>query len=86
VSCFRQFIPQNPTAQQQLDELLGNEIALGTLTDLVAYSLPLDLSFKQLLLSEPDVDHRAHLLLEHLNSESEVGAGARPFPPAFSAN
>jgi ATP-dependent Lon protease len=87
VACFRQLIPQNPTAQQQLDELLGNEIALGTLTDLVTYSLPLELTFKQLLLAEPHADRRAHLLLEHLNSEAEVAAaGSRPFPPEFSSN
>lgn len=86
VDCFRRFIPENQVAQQQLDEVLGDHLHLGPLTDLMAYSLPLDLSFKQMLLAEADVLQRARLLLEDLTSHAEQHSLASGFPPKFSAN
>ena len=86
VDCFRRFIPENRAAQQQLDEVLGNHLHLGPLTDLMAYSLPLELTFKQVLLAEADVLQRARLLLKDLTLHAEQATCASGFPPKFSAN
>jgi len=63
---FRSLMPPNPEAQNQLDELLNADLSLGMLTDIVAYTVDLDLTTKQTLLSETDVDRRAAQLVEYL--------------------
>ncbi len=81
---FKTILPNIPDAQEQLDELLGSEIPLGVLTDIVAYTLDLTLEIKQQLLGEANVDARAELLIKHL--AATTSADERPFPPEFSAN
>jgi hypothetical protein len=69
--------------------LLGSDISLGALTDVVSYMLDLDLAHKQLLLSEVDVYHRTELLLAHLAEAASQQAAGRVevfFPPEFSMN
>jgi len=87
---FRRALPALPQAQEPLDELLGSEVSLGALTDIVAYTLKLDLPFKQQLLSEPNVDRRARLLLGALERDTKSAAPAcsrsAKFPPEFSEN
>jgi ATP-dependent Lon protease len=86
---FMQVVPMLPEAQEQLDQLLGADIPLGVLTDLISYMLDLDVADKYALLAELNVVRRAEMLLEHLASaaceESVTRAGIR-FPPDFSAN
>jgi hypothetical protein len=68
------------------------QISLGTLTDIVAFTINMPLPLKQQLLSEWNVDRRAALLLEslqHLQNPSGggiVSGAAKSFPPEFSPN
>jgi Lon protease-like protein len=65
--------------RDQFLELIAGELALGMLADLIAFALPLDAEFKQMLLEELDVRKRVDLLLRQLSRP-------RTFPPDFSAN
>ena len=84
VQRFRRFIPENTRVQKQLDDILTRQSQLGTLTDLISYSLPLKLAFRQALLTEVDVIQRTRLLLDQLRRETE--SDNRQFPPEFSVN
>ncbi len=79
-----------PQAQEQLEYLLGADVQLGTLTDVLSYMLDLSLAEKQSLLAEFDVYRRAERLLEHLEvmaGDVQPGSsGEAEFPPQFSAN
>jgi Lon protease-like protein len=79
-----------PEAQEQLDQLLGTDVSLGVLTDVISYMLDLDLRDKEALLAQTDVDRRAELLLEHLSvvltGRHPTGWGELTFPPQFSPN
>jgi ATP-dependent Lon protease len=83
-------LPMLPEAQEQLDQLLGNDAPLGILTDVISYLLNIDLAPKQSLLAELDVHRRANLLLTHLSeATAELTASqaeALCFPPPFSTN
>ena len=83
-------LPFVPDARQQLDELLDREIPLGTLTDLIAYLLDVDLADKLILLGEDNVVCRAEILTKRLASLSSdtrtSGQGELPFPPSPSRN
>jgi uncharacterized protein len=83
-------LPTLPEAQEQLDQLLGNDVPLGVLTDVISYLLDIDLVRKQTLLAELDVYQRADLLLadflEATAGLSAVEAAADCFPPQFSTN
>ena len=82
-------LPTFPEAQEQLDQLLGDDVPLGVLTDVISYMLDIDPARKETLLVERDVYRRTELLLGHL---SEVAAkldnsqAAVEFPPNFSTN
>jgi len=90
VETFQRSLPNMPEAREQLDQLLAGDVCLGTLTDILAYTLNLDLTIKQRLLAEQNVDRRAALLLdqlEHLGSSPAMAAGhGKLFPPGFSSN
>ena len=83
-------LPTLPEASEQLDQLLGNDVPLGVLTDVISYLLDLDLARKQSLLAEVDVYRRADLLLADLLQAtadlSVAEAAADCFPPQFSTN
>lgn len=85
LTAFKQAMPRIPNAYEQLDQLLGSQITLGMLADIVAYTIDLDLETKVKLLAECDVFRRTALLLEAITSRPAAGP-ARPFPPEFSAN
>ena len=85
VEAFRKILPALIGSREQLQELLTSDIPLGMLTDIIAYTLDLDLQFKQKLLAQPMVDMRAGLLLAQLESMPSEAARAA-FPPDFSAN
>ena len=87
--CFRRFTPESPAAQEQFESLMSNRLPLGMLTDVISFTMKFDVELKQRLLSEPNVDQRARLLVDELRRLEQFGSSAddeRPFPPAFSSN
>jgi len=86
VSAFRKYIPDEVVAEKQLSDILDQQSQLGTLTDLISYSLPLELSFRQFLLAEVDVIQRTKLLLDQLSRQETQSVEDRKFPPDFSVN
>ncbi|MFM8734513.1 MAG: LON peptidase substrate-binding domain-containing protein [Pirellulales bacterium] len=85
LAAFKRSMPKVPGANEQLDQLLGSQITLGMLTDIVAYTIDLDLETKHRLLAECDVFERAGILLGAIASRA-AGGSSRPFPPTFSVN
>ena len=85
LEAFNGSMPRVPNAHEQLDQLLGSQITLGMLTDIVAYTIDLDLETKVRLLAECDVFERARMLLVAIASRPAAGP-ARTFPPDFSMN
>ena len=85
LAAFKRAMPKIPDAYEQLDQLLGTQITLGMLADIVAYTLDLDLEWKMRLLAECDVLKRTELLLEAIATRP-AAAPARRFPPEFSVN
>ena len=89
-NAFVKVLPMLPDAQEQLDQLLGSDVSLGVLTDVISYMLDIDLAAKEELLAQVDVHRRAELLLGHLAAAAEdrepARSGALAFPPQFSAN
>jgi hypothetical protein len=85
-----EILPHLPQAQDQLDQLLGSEVSLGTLTDIISYMLDIELVQKETLLAEANVHRRTRLLLQHLaaisTDDSPGSGGALVFPPEFSVN
>lgn len=83
-------LPNLPEANEQIDQLLGNDIPLGMLSDVVSYMLDIDVSKKQTLLAETDVQRRAELLLTYLSRLSAefaaAGVASVVYPPEFSLN
>jgi uncharacterized protein len=85
LAAFKGAMPKIPAAYEQLDQLLGSQITLGMLSDIVAYTIDLDLEWKLRLLAETNVFRRTQILLEAIASRPAAGA-ARVFPPLFSVN
>jgi len=86
---FRRTLPDSQEVRQQLEAAVGGPESLGTLTDLVSYTLQLSLSAKRRLLAEPNIARRASLLLQTLRKAREPdedGDDDQRFPPDFSAN
>jgi uncharacterized protein len=84
-----QILPRLPEVHEQLDQLLENDVSLGMLTDVLGYTLDIDLGEKQTLLEEINVYDRAEMLLGHLSALADNFADERAedkFPPLFSAN
>ncbi|MBN1590814.1 MAG: LON peptidase substrate-binding domain-containing protein [Pirellulales bacterium] len=85
-----ELLPQLPYAREELEQLLNTRMSLGVLTDVLGYSLNLELADRVTLLSEANVHRRAELLLGHLKaarSDCRSNApGLACFPPAFSDN
>jgi hypothetical protein len=78
-------MPKIPQAYEQLDQLLGSQITLGMLSDIVSYTIDLDLDVKLRLLAECDVFRRVRLLMEAIEARGVANTG-RTFPPDFSVN
>ena len=82
-------LPALPEAQEQLDQLLSHDVALGMLTDVIGYMLDIGLLQKQSLLAELDVYRRTNLLLTYLSEATAAQTSDQSvvsFPPAFSVN
>ncbi len=84
---FRSYLPASEVIQEQFEQLLNSHIPLGVLTDIVAFTMNLDLRVKQQLLEQLNVDRRATTLLQRLATlKEDAGGPARRFPPEFSLN
>lgn len=85
---FERLTPDSAATREQIEQLAGQQIPLGVLTDILSYTLPLELDIKQQLLAEWNVDLRSSLLLQQLRLLAEdQGTGKPPvFPPGFSSN
>jgi Lon protease-like protein len=76
------------TQERDLDpsRLLGPEVGLGVLSDLIAGALVLPPLVKQALLAETRVDRRGETLRTILRMSLAQGEPWRDFPPTFSLN
>jgi uncharacterized protein len=82
-------LPVLPEAHEQLDQLLGHDVSLGMLTDVIGYMLDIGMLHKQSLLAELDVYRRTNLLLTYLAEVTATQAADETvvcFPPQFSVN
>lgn len=82
---FKAMLPASGGAQEKFDDLLGSEISLGALTDIVGYTVDVPLNVKQKLIAETNVDTRAGILLDQLG-QRQSARSRPPFPPEFSDN
>jgi ATP-dependent Lon protease len=90
-SIFAKFVPEGLSTQASFKQLLGEQMPLGILTDMIAYAINLPLAIKQQLLAESNVDIRCRLLLRCLkqrleSSHESPDSVADGFPPRFSEN
>jgi len=85
LAAFKRAMPKIPDAYEQLDQLLGSQITLGMLADIVAYTIDLDFEWKMRLLAECDVFQRTQMLLKAIAGRPAAVSG-RVFPPLFSLN
>jgi ATP-dependent Lon protease len=91
IDLFRQVMPRNEQVEEQLNQLLGQELDLGLLTDIIAFTAGFEPALKQKLLAETNVDQRTMLLVRSLQSalkrpETILPHNQSDFPPPFSAN
>ena len=97
LDAFAAVIPASANAQQYLHELMASQMGLGPITDIIAYTLGLEVSAKLKLLAEVDVDQRAKTLIGLLREippgtasgsvdTPQKRAGNNEFPPPFSIN
>ena len=87
VELFRQQMPNLKQLHEQLDQIMASEVPLGILTDILAFTLKLELRVKEQLLAETDVDRRAETLLEAMQSgNAAIESSSFKFPPDFSLN
>jgi len=84
VDQFRSIVVQKPEASTQIEQLLTGELPLAALTDIIAFTLSIDIDVKYELLAEPDVDVRAARIVQLL--AQAAAEKRRPFPPPFSDN
>lgn len=89
-AAFLRVIDNVPQVMEQLDQLLGSDIPLGALTDIISYMVDIGQDAKLGLLSELNVHRRAERLLELLailaEDDNPGRRGATGFPPDFSTN
>jgi Lon protease-like protein len=88
VRAFEKILPRMKDAHDLFSQLSMSNVSLGTLCDVIAYALDLDVQAKQALLAQVNVARRAEMLTDHLERsvQDPVEACATGFPPAFSAN
>ena len=98
---FQEHLPGSGLPLGTIREALATEIPLGVLTDLVSFAMPLPFEVKCALLDQQDVDRRAWMLLDSLETlareakkmatsqQEQSGRQSGPrgcFPPPFSLN
>ncbi|NOY43730.1 MAG: LON peptidase substrate-binding domain-containing protein [Planctomycetes bacterium] len=88
---FEEALPGGQNSSPNLSELLSSDVSLGVLTDLVSFALPLEFQLKCKLLGESDIDVRAIMLLDALESGSQPidppgPSSSGTYLPPFSQN
>lgn len=88
---FEETLPEGHPTNPAFQELLSSEIPLSVLTDLVSFAAPLDFEAKCELLGTNDVDLRAAMLLEAMDSLQLLEKPPKPkrrvgYLPPFSTN
>ncbi|MCC6508127.1 MAG: LON peptidase substrate-binding domain-containing protein [Pirellulaceae bacterium] len=86
---FSQLVPDGLGVQESFQQLLGAQLPLGILTDVITFTLNLPLPVKQQLLAEANVDIRCRILSRCLKELLRVRQSHEPpsdFPPRFSSN
>jgi len=88
---FQESLPETQISSPPMLSLLSAEIPLGALTDLVSFALPLEHELKRDLLCETDVDQRAWMLLDALDTgpkvdSKRVAKSLANYLPPFSLN
>lgn len=87
ISAYRTISVDGSTTEESLEKLLKSQLSLGMLSDVIAYSAPLQITQKQKLLEEFNVKSRSETLIEYLQQLSAVSIGSQmTFPPEFSEN
>ena len=89
LTMFTQLVPEGLGVQESFQQLIGSQLPLGILTDVITFTLGLPLPIKQQLLAEPNVDVRCRILtrcLKELIKDRELSSNPDSFPPKFSAN
>jgi Lon protease-like protein len=78
----------HPQLIEQFQKLLESGLALGALSDVMTFALPLEPACKQELLEELSIERRVLRLLEEIRVEPPAPptAADRKFPPEFSTN
>ena len=87
---FSQLVPEGLRVEQSFQQLIGAQLPLGILTDVITFTLSLPLPVKQQLLAEANVDVRCRILsrcLKQLLKNREAPQRDHDdFPPRFSPN
>lgn len=87
---FSQLVPEGLGVQESFQQLIGAQLPLGILTDVITFTLGLPLPVKQQLLAESNVDVRCRILSrclkELLKNRELLEHPNTPFPPRFSSN
>lgn len=86
VGLFRKHHEKHQELDPDLGELLGKDVPLSVLADIIIHALPLPAILKQCLLAEASVDRRVEQLVAVLRPVAEGPVRGRAFPPPFSAN
>lgn len=88
---FEESLPPGQPTNPAFQELLSSDIPMSVLTDLVSFATPFDFETKCELLGECDVDRRAMLLLDAMDSLHQEDQKPKPrrrpsYLPPFSKN
>lgn len=78
LAAFAEIIPASATVQQNLHQLMDSQMALGPITDIISFTLPLGTAAKLRLLEHDDITRRARLLIELLNQFPRLATDAPP--------
>jgi ATP-dependent Lon protease len=92
VTCFQRLIAGSVSNLKEFQALLGGDVPLGVLTDIIGFTIDFPIRFKQALLSENRVTERATMLreaLERVQVAADPAASTAKrltYPPRFSEN
>lgn len=89
LAAFRKRLPCSCEVPEQIEEMLSQNLSLGAMTDLAAYTLPLDGAVKERLLGEMRVVKRAQMLIAEVRKLARDASSKQfesVFPPRFSSN
>jgi ATP-dependent Lon protease len=90
VQTYRSLLPSAKSGTEHLDHLFGQALPLGVLSDIISYTVSMDLGLKQQLLETANVEKRCKMLLAILSDLADLRPTRPPklskFPPQFSVN